>query len=284
MERRSRLPSWLKVPFPGGADYVRMKGLLRGAELNTVCEEAHCPNIGECFACGTATFLILGGVCTRNCGFCAVDSGRPGNIDLEEPGRVAETVAGLGLKHAVITSVTRDDLPDGGASVFADTISSIRSHSPGCRVEVLVPDFRGSREALQKVVEASPEILGHNVETAPRMYRQVRPQASYERSLELLASARKTARTLLTKSGIMVGLGESPEEVRQVFIDLSSVGCDIVTVGQYLRPSANHLPVAKYYTPQEFLELKDTAQRLGFKHVESGPLVRSSYHAERAVP
>lgn len=284
MASRERLPSWLKVPFPSGADYVRMKGLLREATLHTVCEEARCPNIGECFACGTATFIILGSVCTRNCGFCAVSSGTPSSVDAEEPERVALAVRQLGLKHAVITSVTRDDLHDGGASIFADAISCIRRQSLSCRVEVLVPDFRGSLEALSKVMAASPDILGHNLETVPRLYPQVRPQASYLRSLGLLARARKLCPSCPTKSGLMVGLGETIDEIHQVLADLSRVSCGIVTIGQYLRPSRDHLPVAKYYTPEEFQELKQFAQGLDFHHVESGPLVRSSYHAGRALP
>ncbi|MBI2908848.1 MAG: lipoyl synthase [Chloroflexi bacterium] len=283
MQDRKRLPPWLKVPFPSGAAYMQMKGLLRGAGLHTVCEEARCPNIGECFACGTATFLILGSACTRNCGFCAVETGRPVGVDLDEPNRVADAVLALSLKHVVVTSVTRDDLPDGGASIFAATISRIRSLSPDCRVEVLVPDFRGSPQSLRKVIEAAPHILGHNVETVPGLYPRVRPQASYQTSLSLLASAKEIDGTPLAKSGIMVGLGESKEELRQVFEDLRKAGCDIVTVGQYLRPSLAHLPVERYYTPEEFGELKSLAEGLGFKHVESGPLVRSSYHAERAV-
>ncbi|MFH1487023.1 MAG: lipoyl synthase [Chloroflexota bacterium] len=284
MKDRSRLPAWLKVRFPAGAEYVQMKGLLRGAALHTVCEEAHCPNIGECFASGTATFLILGGVCTRNCSFCAVASGQPASADTSEPERVALAVRQLGLRHAVITSVTRDDLPDGGARIFADTITSIREQSPDCRIEVLVPDFRGSIEALREVMTASPDILGHNVETVPRLYPEVRPQASYTRSLGVLKEAKRMCSNSLTKSGIMVGLGETCDEIHQVLADLEEIACEIITIGQYLRPSAGHLPVARYYTPDEFQELKGFARGLGFRHVESGPLVRSSYHAERALP
>lgn len=257
-----------------------MKALLRDASLHTVCEEAHCPNIGECFAARTATFLILGSRCTRNCAFCAIEPGKPDPFDVNEPARVAETVRQLNLRYVVVTSVTRDDLADGGAVAFAQTIEAIRTMNHECRIEVLTPDFQGSATALRRVLDAHPAVFGHNVETVPSLYAQVRRQASYKRSLELLRSAREMPSRSLIKSGIMVGLGESREEVDQVLEDLAGV-CDIVTIGQYLRPSRAHLPVVKFYTPQEFEGLEAFAQRLGFRHIESGPLVRSSYHAHR---
>ncbi|MDI6858214.1 MAG: lipoyl synthase [Dehalococcoidia bacterium] len=272
-----RLPGWLKVRAPGGPNYLRLQALLRRSALHTVCEEAGCPNIGECFESGTATFLILGDVCTRACRFCGIRKGRPAALDGEEPRRVAETVRLFGLRHAVVTSVTRDDLPDGGASVFAAVIDSIREVSPGTTVEVLVPDFRGDQRALTHVLEAHPDILNHNVETVPRLYREVRPQAHYTRSLELLRRSRESG--ALTKSGLMVGLGESREELREVFGDLRAAGCDVLTIGQYLRPGAKQLPVVRFYPPAEFDELRREAEEAGFLHVESGPLVRSSYHA-----
>jgi len=278
-----RRPEWLKVRAPGGDDYHRVKGLLRTLSLHTVCEEAHCPNIGECFAQGTATFLILGDVCTRGCRFCAVAKGQPLALDREEPERVARAVARLGLRHAVITSVTRDDLPDGGASVFAEVIRKIHNYLPGCSVEVLIPDFQGSAEALRLVLAARPEVLNHNIETVPRLYPQVRPGAIYARSLELLRQAKDLAPAMRTKSGLMVGLGEDGDEVLATLRDLRTVGCDMVTIGQYLQPSSWHLPVARFYRPEEFVALREAALRLGFAHVESGPLVRSSYHAQAAI-
>ena len=281
MSEVRRLPDWLRVRLPGGPGYVRVQGLLRDASLHTVCEEAHCPNIGECFSSGTATFLILGDVCTRNCGFCAVDHGRATLTDYDEPERLAEVVRKLGLRHAVVTSVTRDDLPDGGASIFARTINRIREQCPGCKVEVLIPDFRGSEEALKLVMDARPDILNHNVETVPRLYPIVRPQADYARSLQLLERARSFAPEGLTKSGIMVGLGETYDEIVGVMRDLRCADCDIITIGQYLRPSSKHLAIERFYTPEEFQELKAEGERLGFRHVESGPLVRSSYKAHR---
>jgi len=259
-----------------------VKRLLREGALHTVCEEARCPNIGECFEAGTATFLILGDTCTRRCGFCAVASGRPLPPDPQEPERVARTVHRLGLRHAVITSVTRDDLPDGGAAAFAHTIRRIRELCPACGIEVLIPDFRGSAQALGVVMAAAPDVLNHNVETVPRLYPQVRPGAVYPRSLEVLARAKALAPGVATKSGIMVGLGESRGELHQVMADLRAAGCDLLTIGQYLRPSPGHLPVARFYTPEEFHELQEEGLALGFRHVESGPLVRSSYHAGRA--
>jgi lipoic acid synthetase len=262
---------------------VRLKGLLRASGLHTVCEEARCPNIGECFQNGTATFLILGDVCTRACAFCAVTSGRPARLDLAEPLRVARAASCLGLRHAVVTSVTRDDLPDGGASVFAATIRAIRRLSPGTSVEVLISDFQGSRQAMAAVMAAGPDILNHNVETVPRLYRRVRPKAVYGRSLELLARAREMDGDVITKSGLMVGLGEEHEELLAVMADLLAAGCDVLTIGQYLQPTPRHRPVARYYHPDEFAELARAGRRLGFRHVEAGPLVRSSYHAERQI-
>jgi lipoic acid synthetase len=282
-EQRPRKPAWLKVPFPGGPRYLRLKAMLRASGLHTVCEEARCPNIGECFQAGTATFMILGDVCSRACRFCAVRSGWPVGLDSEEPLRVAQAVQHLSLRHAVITSVTRDDLPDGGAAVFADTIRHIRRLSPTTSVEVLVPDFQGSQQALAMLMAARPDILNHNLETVRRLYPRVRPRAVYERSLELLAWAKSLEPTIPTKSGLMVGLGETGQELSQAMADLAAVGCGILTIGQYLQPSPRQLPVARYYWPQEFRELAEEGQRLGFRHVEAGPLVRSSYHAEGQI-
>jgi lipoic acid synthetase len=264
-------------------DYRRIKQLVHGRSLHTVCEEAGCPNIGECWGRGTATFLLMGDICTRSCGFCKIKTGRPAPLDPDEPRRVAETVRTMGLRHAVLTSVNRDDQPDGGAWVFAETIRWIRKLVPGCTIEVLIPDFRGDWEALRTVMEARPEILNHNVETVPRLYRTVRPQAKYPRSLELLRRAKEMAPDGLTKSGIMVGLGEEWDELLQVMDDLRANGVDILTIGQYLQPSRFHLPIARYYTPAEFEELRQEAIARGFRWVESGPLVRSSYHAEQAA-
>jgi len=278
-----RLPPWLKVRFPAGERYGQIKGLLRSRELHTVCEEARCPNIGECFNSGTATFMILGDICTRSCGFCAVTSGRPQGLDLSEPYRLARTVDLLGLDYVVITSVNRDDLPDGGAGIFADCIRAIRARWPDCRAEVLIPDFLGDREALATVVEAKPFVLNHNVETVPRLYRRVQPKARYERSLGLLAAVKDMDPAMLSKSGMMLGLGETREEVRQVLADLRGVDCDIVTIGQYLRPSQKHLPVERFVPPEEFSDIAEEGRRLGFRHVEAGPLVRSSYHARKQV-
>ncbi|MFQ6057508.1 MAG: lipoyl synthase [Anaerolineae bacterium] len=280
---KSRRPPWLKVRAPWGENYTRLKGLMRGLELHTVCEEALCPNIGECWGAGTATFLILGDTCTRSCGFCNIKTGRPGPLDLLEPERVARAVARMKLRHAVITSVNRDELPDGGAYIFAQTIRRIRERVPGCTVEVLIPDFKGSLAALATVMAERPHILNHNVETVPRLYRRVRPQANYRQSLEVLRRAKELDSEVVTKSGMMVGLGEEWGEIMQVMADLRVVNCDVLTIGQYLRPSAQHLPIERYYTPQEFDQLRAEGERLGFKHVESGPLVRSSYHAERHV-
>jgi lipoic acid synthetase len=272
-------PEWLKARAPVGENYHDLKRLARSLGLNTVCESAQCPNIGECWHHKTATFMMLGNLCTRRCGFCAVPKGRPEPIDLDEPRRVAEAVATLGLEHAVITSVNRDDDLVGGARIFAMVIAEIRRQAAGCRVEVLVPDFQGNQEAIRIVVEARPEVLNHNTETVPRLYRVVRSGARYERSLGLLRYSKALRPAGLTKSGVMVGLGEETAELLEVFRDLASTGCDILTIGQYLRPSRDHLPMARLYTPREFAELKTEALKVGFRHVESGPLVRSSYHA-----
>ena len=272
-------PPWLKARAPMGENYHDLKRLARALSLHTVCESAHCPNIGECWHHKTATFMMLGNLCTRRCGFCAVPKGRPQPIDFDEPRRVAEAVAELGLLHAVVTSVNRDDDNLGGARAFALVIAEIRRQAPGCRVEVLIPDFQGDRESIRTVVEASPDVLNHNTETVPRLYRVVRSGARYERTLELLNYSKKLRPGGLTKSGVMAGLGEETRELLDVFRDLAAVGCDILTIGQYLRPSRDHLPMARLYTPREFAELKAEALRMGFRHVESGPLVRSSYHA-----
>jgi len=276
-----RKPPWLKVRFPGGENYIRLKNIMREGALHTVCEEARWPNIGECWEAGTATFMILGDTCTRACGFCAVKSGRPLVLDRLEPARVAKAVHRMGLTHAVVTSVNRDDEPDGGAQVFADTMRWIRRLSPGTSIEVLIPDFMGNWEALASVMAAQPEILNHNTETVPRLYRRVRPKGRYERSLELLRRARELDPGAITKSGLMVGLGETKHELLMVFADLVDGGVQVLTLGQYLRPSAKHLPLVRYYHPDEFEALKEDALALGFQHVEAGPLVRSSYHAER---
>jgi len=280
----TRRPDWLRVRLPGGPHYSELKGIMRGLDLHTVCEEARCPNIGECWEARTATFMILGDTCTRACGFCAVKTGRPGTLDLGEPVRVAEAVERMGLKHAVITSVNRDELEDGGAAIFAGTIRQIRKRLPECGIEVLIPDFMGDEASLGTVMRARPDILNHNIETVPRLYSQVRPKGRYPRSLELLARAKRMDATVYTKSGIMLGLGEEMDEVIQVFRDLRAHDVEILTVGQYLRPTANHLPLVRYVTPEEFAELKVEALSLGFRHVESGPLVRSSYHAASQVP
>ncbi len=275
-------PEWIKARAPMGEEYERLRGVMRDLGLHTVCEEARCPNIGDCWNRGTATFMILGDVCTRACGFCAVKTGLPRlPPDPREATRVAEAVARMGLRHAVITSVNRDDQRDGGAGVFAACIRQIRERVSGCTVEVLIPDFKGDAAALQIVIDAAPDVLNHNTETVPRLYRQVRPGARFERSLELLGRAK--AAGLLTKSGIMVGLGEEPEELRETVRRIREAGTDILTVGQYLRPSAGHLPIVRYYEPAEFAEIKRYAVGLGYRHVESGPLVRSSYHAEEQV-
>ncbi len=270
---------WLKARAPVGENYHDLKRLARSLGLNTVCESAQCPNIGECWQHKTATFMMLGNLCTRRCGFCAVPKGRPEPIDFDEPRRVAEAVAKLGLLHAVVTSVNRDDDLIGGARVFSMVIEEIRKQAPGCRIEVLIPDFQGNQEAIRIVVEARPEVLNHNTETVPRLYRVVRSGARYERSLRLLELSKEIAPEGITKSGVMVGIGEETHELLDVFRDLAAVHCDILTIGQYLRPSRDHLPMTRIYTPREFAELKTEALKMGFRHVESGPLVRSSYHA-----
>lgn len=276
---REPKPAWLKVKAPGSENYVRLKQLMRGLELHTVCEEARCPNIGECWHHGTATFMILGDVCTRACGYCAVAHGRPPTLDLDEPARVGNAVDVLALQYVVITSVDRDDLPDGGASIFAATIRETRQRRPDCRIEVLIPDFQGDAAALQTVLDAGPDVLNHNTETVPRLYRKARSGGRYPRTLELLQRSKAYAPHIPTKTGIMVGLGETHEEIVAVLGDLRGVGVDILTIGQYLRPTESHLEMVRYYHPDEFAELKRIGLALGFGHVESGPLVRSSYHA-----
>ncbi len=276
---RSPKPSWLKAKAPVGDNFHSLKKLARGLGLHTVCESAQCPNIGECWHHKTATFMLLGDICTRRCGFCAVPKGRPEAIDWDEPRRVAEAVATLGLRHAVVTSVNRDDDNVGGAKIFAETIRQIRELVPECRVEVLIPDFQGLEAPLRIVLEAKPNVLNHNTETVPRLYRAVRSGARYKRTLDLLSNAKKWDPSTVTKSGVMVGIGEETDELIEVFRDLGERGVDILTIGQYLRPSKDHLPMTRYYTPAEFVSLKEEALKFGFKHVESGPLVRSSYHA-----
>jgi lipoic acid synthetase len=276
-------PKWLRAPAPVGENYRELKGLIDRLRLHTVCESAACPNTGECWNQRTATFMMLGNVCTRRCGFCAVGKGAPLPVDYDEPRRVAEAVAAMGLKFAVITSVNRDDRDDGGAELFAMVIRAIRERIPGCGVEVLIPDFQGSPEAVETVMEAGPDVLNHNTETVPRLYRQVRLGARYERSLDLLAHAKQVRPATPTKSGLMLGLGETPEEILQVMRDLRSHQVDILTLGQYLRPSPKHLPIVRYVPPAEFDEFRRAGYAMGFSHVESGPLVRSSYHAATAA-
>ncbi|MCL5745425.1 MAG: lipoyl synthase [Acidobacteria bacterium] len=275
-------PDWLRAPAPGGENYRDLKDLIGRLRLHTVCESAACPNVGECWNHRTATFMILGNVCTRRCGFCAVQKGAPEQVDYDEPNRVAEAVEAMGLKFAVVTSVNRDDRKDGGAELFALTIKAIKDRVPGCGVEVLVPDFQGRREAMDIVMEACPDVLNHNTETVPRLYRQVRLGARYERSLDMLAYAKSISRGAPVKSGLMLGLGETNEEVLQVMRDLRAHHVEILTLGQYLRPSPKHLPIVRYVPPAEFDELGRAGYEMGFAHVESGPLVRSSYHAARA--
>ncbi len=281
---RERKPPWLKVRAPGGPTYLHVQGLMRGLGLHTICEEAHCPNIGECWEHGTATFLIMGDICTRGCRFCAVTKGKPAPLDPEEPAHLAAAIARLKLRHAVITSVNRDDLEDRGAGAFAAVIREARARCPQTTLEVLIPDLRGALDGLDQILEAGPDILNHNMETVRRLYHRVRPGADYENSLELLRRARARGRDgLVTKSGLMVGVGERPDELTQLMADLRAVDCGVLTIGQYLRPSAWHLPIARYYTPAEFAELKHIGLAMGFRHVESGPLVRSSYHAADQV-
>ena len=279
----ARKPAWLKVPAPGGPNYLALKHLMRELKLHTVCEEAHCPNVGECWEHKAATFMILGDVCTRNCAYCAVAHGVPAPLDADEPERLAEAVRQMALKHVVITSVDRDDLPNGGAEVFAACIAAIRRRTPGTSVEVLIPDFKGSEPALRLVVDAKPDILNHNLETIDRLYRLARPGGRYARALELLRRAKQLDPGALTKSGIICGLGEEWDELLTAMRDLRAQGVDILTLGQYLRPSDQHLPIARYYTPGEFAELRRLGMAMGYRHVEAGPLVRSSYHAWEQV-
>ena len=276
-----RRPDWLKVRLPGGDNYFELKRLMRSLELHTVCESARCPNVAECWGHRTATFMILGNLCTRTCAFCTVPKGKPLPLDLAEPERVGEAAAAMGLRYVVVTSVDRDDQEDGGAAIFARTIGALRRRIDGVQVEVLIPDFRGSPEALRTVLDAGPDVLNHNIETVPRLYPVVRRGSRFDRSLGLLKRAREIAPSIPTKSGLMVGLGETSEEVRSVLAELALAGVSIVTVGQYLRPSGRQLPVARFYTPDEFAALKREGERLGIGHVESGPLVRSSYHAHQ---
>ena len=276
-----RHPDWLKVRIGGGENYAKMKSLLRNAKLHTICEEAKCPNIAECFGSGTAVFLILGDVCTRNCRYCNVKHGAPNGLNVDEPRDVAESVKKLGLKYVVVTSVTRDDLVDGGASVFYETVKLIKEMNRGCRVEVLIPDFRGDLSALRKVVDSKPDVVNHNIEVVRGLFPSIRPQGDYDISLKVLKNVKELDEKMRTKSGFMVGLGESYEEIIRTMKDLRKVDVDFLTIGQYLQPSRNHASIKKYYTPKEFDEFKEIALELGFKHVESGPLVRSSYHAEK---
>ena len=278
-----RHPEWLRVEIPGGENYVKIKSLLRKAKLHTICEEAKCPNMAECFGKGTATFLILGNVCTRSCRYCNVKHGKPLPLNPDEPREVAESVKALGLRYAVITSVTRDDLPDGGATVFYETVKEIKKINKNCRVEVLIPDFRGDREALKRVIDAKPDVINHNIEVVKELFPKMRPQGDYNRSLYVLRIIKEMNNRIITKSGFMVGLGETNEQILKTMQDLKENGVDILTIGQYLQPTKNHAEVRKYYTPEEFTEFRDTAMDMGFKHVESAPLVRSSYHAEQAL-
>lgn len=277
--QRKRLPDWFKVKLRQGPDYREIRRIIDERGLHTICEEARCPNMWECWNNRTATFLILGDVCTRRCHYCSVETGKPQNLDLDEPQRVAEAVEALNLRHAVITSVNRDELEDGGAWVFAKTIRLIREKLPACGIEVLIPDFQGNESALKTVLNEKPDILNHNIETVPRLFPAIRPQGKYNRSIQLLKQAKQLG--AVTKSGLIAGLGESTEEIHEVMHDLRKVDCDILTIGQYLQPTRAHMPVARFYTPEEFDMLKNEGQALGFKHVESGPLVRSSYHAEQ---
>ena len=278
-----RKPSWLKVKAPGGPNYLRLKQMMRELDLHSVCEEARCPNVGECWEHGTATFMILGDVCTRNCAYCAVAHGRPPKYDIEEPERVGQAIAEMRLQHAVITSVDRDDLPDFGAYIFAETIRQIHARVPECSVEVLVPDFQGNEDSIRTVLEARPEIYNHNTETVPRLYKKARPGGRYPRVMEIFRLAKRIAPDIPTKTGIILGMGETIEEVVAVMHDLRAVDVDILTLGQYLRPSDNHIALDRYYTPEEFRHLRDVGMEMGFKHVESSPLVRSSYHAWEQV-
>jgi lipoic acid synthetase len=278
-----RRPPWIRVKAPSGETYEDVRKLMRSKTLHTVCEEAQCPNIGECWGRGTATFLMMGDTCTRSCGFCDIKTGRPSPLDWAEPNRVAESVRAMNLRHVVITSVNRDERADGGAPIFAMVIKRIRQLQPGCSIEVLIPDFKGSEDALKIVMDAQPEILNHNVETVPRLFKRVQPQDNYAWTLATLGNAKKMDPLVLTKSGIMVGLGETFDEVVEVMQDLANIGVDILTIGQYLQPSKNHLPVERFYTPEEFDKFQELGKQMGYKWVESGPLVRSSYRAEQQV-
>ena len=276
-----RRPDWLKVRIPTGETVAWLREMMRTKKLHTVCEEARCPNMAECWSAGTATFMILGDTCTRSCGFCAVKTGRPGTVDLDEPMHVAEAVMQMGVKHAVITSVNRDELPDGGSGIFAETIRQVRQANPDVRVEVLIPDFKGNAESLQRIIDARPDILNHNTETVPSLYRKVRPQGRYQWTLDLLQEAKRQG--MKTKTGIMLGLGEQRDELLQTMRDLAERKVDILTLGQYLQPTKKHLPVERFVTPEEFDEFRIMGLNMGFRYVESGPLVRSSYHAERHI-
>jgi lipoic acid synthetase len=278
-----RKPNWLKVRAPGGPQYLRLKQLMRELDLHTVCEEARCHNVGECWEHGTATFMILGDVCTRNCAYCAVAHGRPPSYDIDEPSRVAEAIGTMQLRHAVITSVDRDDLPDFGAFIFAETIRQIKQRLPDCSVEVLVPDFQGNEDSIRAVLEAGPDIYNHNTETVPRLYKRCRPGGRYARVMEIFRTAKRIAPHVPTKTGIILGMGETLEEVEIVMRDLRDVDVDILTLGQYLRPSESHIPIDRYVTPDEFRHMREIGMAMGFRHVESGPLVRSSYHAWEQV-
>ena len=278
-----RKPPWLKVRAPGGENYLRLRQLMRDLDLHTICEEAHCPNVGECWEHGTATFMILGDVCTRNCAYCAVAHGRPPKFDPAEPERVAEAAATMQLQHVVLTSVDRDDLPDFGAWAFAETIRQIKLRSPGTSVEVLVPDFQGNEDSIRSVLEAEPDIYNHNTETVPRLYKRCRPGGRYERVMRIFTTAKRLAPNIPTKTGIILGMGETTEEIELVMRDLREVDVDILTLGQYLRPSDGHIPLDRYVTPDEFRHLREFGMSIGFRHVESGPLVRSSYHAWEQV-
>ena len=278
-----RHPDWLKVRIGGGDKFVKMKSLLRNAKLHTICEEAKCPNIAECFGSGTAVFLILGDICTRNCRYCNVKHGKPLSLNPDEPKDVAESVEQLGLKYVVITSVTRDDLEDGGASVFYDTVKEIKKLNNNCKVEVLIPDFKGSKKALKKVAESQPDVINHNIEVARELFSEIRPEGDYKTSVELLKNIKQINNTAKTKSGFMIGIGENKDQIIKTMKDLRDADVDFLTIGQYLQPTKNHAEIKKYYTPEEFNDFKKIALNMGFKHVESGPLVRSSYHAEKAV-
>ena len=277
-EVKRRLPPWFKVKAPGGSNFIHLRNLLRDSSLHTVCEEAHCPNIGDCWERRSATFMILGDICTRACRYCAVTSGKPLGLDLEEPDRLAETVERMGLRYVVITSVNRDDLPDGGAFIFAQCVRKIRERLPDCRVELLIPDF--DRQGVRSVLKAEPAVLNHNIETVRRVFHGVRPRGDYDYSLELLRQAKELSPGTPTKSGMMVGLGETTDEVLETMAHLRAVHCDLLTIGQYLQPSSKHIPVARFYAPEEFQELQKAGMRMGFRHVAAGPLVRSSYHAD----